>query len=612
MEDGVKAQEVLDLHVELQHKFDAAEESFQTNNGLAERDRDYVDGKQWTDEEKSTIEKRGQAAIVINRIKPKIDFLLGAERERRTDFKGYPRTPNHDQDSEAATEALRFVGDNNDWDIKKSSSFEDSIIEGYGCVEIRFNKKRNEVDQNFIQWDRSFYDPYARGKDLANRTYAGQAIWMDLEDAQDMYPDMADEIEGSVHDANTALDERYGDKPISRYVDPKRKRVRIIEIWYEKSSEVHSATFSKAGILVPETKSPYTDDNKRTVDPYEFVVCYLDREGNPYGVVRNLIDIQDEINKRRSKALHILSVRQVKIVKGSVDDVKVARAELAKPDGVVEVNEADGIDIIPTNDMAQGQFSLLQEAKSEIDAVGANAAMTGKDSRQTSGRALQSRAQSGYVEVAPLFDNLRFFQQRVYRKTWWCIQKFWTGERWIRVTDNEQNVRFVGLNEAVPNESGFGVTIQNEVSKMDIDIIVSEAPDTVSIQAEEFANLADMAKSGLPIPPDAIIEASSLRGKDKILKKMRGEFENEEQAAAYQEQQDLEKRSAEADIAEKEARARDLMAKAEERMANIRIKIATLEQKGIMGLQEIEKDLDIAEMNNTTSILTKQSGSSVN
>ena len=39
------------------------------------------------------LKKRGQPEIVINRIKRKIDILLGAETQTRTDPKSLPRTP---------------------------------------------------------------------------------------------------------------------------------------------------------------------------------------------------------------------------------------------------------------------------------------------------------------------------------------------------------------------------------------------------------------------------------------------------------------------------------------------------------------------------------------
>ena len=65
-----------------------------------------------------------------------------------------------------------------------------------------------------------------------------------------------------------------------------------------------------------------------------------------------------------------------------------------------------------------GLPNLLTEAKAEIDAVGANAAVTGKEERLMSGRALLARQSAGQTEIGPLFDVLRFWQLRMFRKVW--------------------------------------------------------------------------------------------------------------------------------------------------------------------------------------------------
>jgi hypothetical protein len=64
------------------------------------------------------------------------------------------------------------------------------------------------------------------------------------------------------------------------------------------------------------------------------------------------------------------------------------------------------------------------------------------------------------------------------------------------------------------------VEIQNQVSDLDVDITIEDGPDVSTLQSEQFQQLADMAKAGLPIPPKAIIQASSLRNKDQILDEM--------------------------------------------------------------------------------------------
>lgn len=63
------------------------------NRRNAERDRDFYDGKQWTAEEAAIIKGRHQVPVVINKLAGKIDWMLGMERQQRTDPKAFPRTP---------------------------------------------------------------------------------------------------------------------------------------------------------------------------------------------------------------------------------------------------------------------------------------------------------------------------------------------------------------------------------------------------------------------------------------------------------------------------------------------------------------------------------------
>ena len=70
------------------------------------------------------------------------------------------------------------------------------------------------------------------------------------------------------------------------------------------------AEYTKAGML-KGGESPYQDEDGKPCFPLIMETAYIDRENNRYGEVRQFIDPQDEINKRRSKALHIMNTRQI-------------------------------------------------------------------------------------------------------------------------------------------------------------------------------------------------------------------------------------------------------------------------------------------------------------
>ncbi len=523
----------------------SADDDSEEAREISEKCRDYYDSKQLTPEEVKALKARKQAPVVVNRIKPKIDALLGMEKAAKTTVKAFPRTPKHAGAADAASEAIRFVLQDNFFEQVRSLVWEFLLIEGTGAGEVTVKETKDgfKIGITAIFWDRLIFDPHARRKDFTDARFLGQVVWTDYDDAIARYPDGKDKIEAMVSGSST-----YEDKP--RWADNVRRRVKLVELYYREADNWYHCTITRAGYLEGPTLSAFKNEEGESEHPYEFVSAFVDREGQRYGAVKQLLDIQDEINKRRSKALHLMSVRQIRLERGAVEDVNKVRQELSKPDGVVETTPGMEFEVLKTGDMAAAQFNLLTEAKTEIDAVGVNAALTGKDQRAISGVALQERKLAGQTELGPLFDVLRHWQYRMFRKVWNRIRQYWTDEKWIRVTDDEQNLKWVGLNrpmtkgeaameqakaQGLPPEqlqqlemqlradpSSSEMTTHNDVAELDVDIILQEVPDTVTMQVEEFQVLGEMVKSGIPIPPDAIIEASSLSKKDKILKAMRG------------------------------------------------------------------------------------------
>jgi len=510
----------------------------------SEKCRDFYDSKQWSDSEARALKRRKQAPIVINRIKPKVDGLMGMERANRTTAKAYPRTPQHEKASTAASEAIRYVLDNNFWRQIRSAAWDNMLVEGTGGCEVIVKDQKDgfRITINHIMWDRIIYDPHSRRKDFSDARYLGQVVWLDYDIALDRFPDGEDVLETMFNGSDT-----YDDKP--SWMDTQRKRVKIVEMYYLRDGDWHYACFTRGGYLKQPKISPYKNEEGETEHPYEFGSLFIDREGNRYGAVLQVLDIQEEINKRRSKALHLISVRQVRWERGAVEDINKTREELARPDGVVETTPGMEFEVLKTGDMAAAQFKLLEESKMEMDAVSFNAAAQGKEDKAMSGVALRSRELAAQTELAPMFDQLKHMDVRVYRKVWNRIKQYWKEEKWIRVTDDPGNLRWVGLNAPITKgqlmleraqEEGMDpqrlqmlqqqiaqdpmaqevVNTQNDVAELDVDIVIDDAPDSVTVQEQEFTMLGEMVKSGIPIPPKAIVKASSLKDKDQILKDM--------------------------------------------------------------------------------------------
>lgn len=584
--------EVPDLEAHLRYcvqAFEEAEDMTTEARAASELCRDYYNGNQYTAAELAAMRKRGQAPVYDNHIRRKVDSICGIERRTRNDPKAFPRNPEDEQLAEAATDSLRYVADLNRFNQVRSEVFGDILIEGTGAAEVIVEQRADDIAVlvKRIPWDRFFYDPHSRLLDFEDATYKGIVIWDNADSVKRQYPGREAAVESSL--VLGAQGQTYDDRPKYTWCDSRRKRVRVVQIQYIYEGEWWVATFTRGGFLVDPVVSPYKDKDGRSACSIVARSGYLDRDNNRYGHCKDLIPLQDEINKRRSKALHLMSQRQTFGNKRAITDTKKAKTELAKPDGHVEINEAavfgQDFGVLPTGDMAQGQVLMLNLALNSMNATGANAAVQGKDERAQSGVALQTRIQAGAIELEPQTDGLREWTHHVYEAIWMRVRQFWTGEKWIRVTDDDRNLKWVGLNrpvtlgeklQALPPEKQQAIAAQlqlagpqdprlqmvvgtqNNVSGLDIDIVIDEGPDIASLQSEQFEELVKLASTPQgqqAIPFTAIIKASSLRNKDQII----DEIEKREQQAmqaqgqAQQEAAELGKAKAVSDIRNKDA-----------------------------------------------------------
>jgi hypothetical protein len=563
----------------------------------SERDRDYYDGKQWTEEEVAELNKRKQPVVTANLIKRKMDFLHGLEKQQRSDPRAFPREPGDEDSADAATNALRFVADNNSFAKIKSEVWDNITIEGYGGAEIVVERKgpdrgrllqstfltpdvRFEVVVKRWRWDRILYDPHSRESDFRDARYFGHVIWMDQDQALARWPGKEDIITQTF--SQEPLTDTFEDVPDTmKWADRKRKRIMVIQMYYKKGPQWHWCIFSRGGKFKSGVV-PYLDHDGESQCPVELVSAYCDREGNRYGVVRELISPQDEVNKRRSKSLHLLTMRQIVYDKAGIRDPRMMRQEMAKPDGAIEVQFQDArFEILQNQDQTQGHLSLMQDAKSDIEQMGPSASLTGKSDREESGRALLARQQGGLTELSNPLDNLADWEVRCYKQMWSRVKQYWNEERWFRVTGNEDKYKFVVVNQQVTRgqevlaqmqandaseeqiayaegqmqfipESQEVVRIANDIASVDVDIIIEDVPDTITIQQEQFAELVELAKAGIQFPPKIYLAASQVHNKRDLIEMLDGQ--DNEQAKAQEAAQQVIQQSELADIEAKNAK----------------------------------------------------------
>jgi hypothetical protein len=528
-------------------------------------------GSQWTSEQIRQLNLRRQPVTTNNQISRKINGVVGTLERLRQDPKAYARTPKHEQGAELATGALRYALDSQNWPAKDAQCSKMCAVDGIGGVEFNLTEGDHgdrEVEIEVVFVDSFFYDPRSYRPDFSDSRFMGVGKWMDLDAAIDLYPEYEEELKNAVEsgdDLSSEPDREF--KWFQSYGNV--RRVRIVDIWYRLRGEWVYCVFTGNTKLM-EGKSYLVDEKGKTSPKYEMFSCFIDQDGDRYGLVRNLKPLQQQINMRESKALYTMLARRLIAEKGAFDDIEVARREGARPDGVVIKNKGFDAEFDDAARMAEteAQFKFLELVKRDFDSYGPNISLLGQGLENASGRAIHLLQQAGLADLGPFIQAYKDWKVRVYRKMWSAIQKHWSGERWIRVTDDDDISQWVQVNGVGVDPMTGLPTMVNFLGALDVDILLDEGPDEVNQMADAYDALTALVQGGTQIPPQVLIELAPI---PLSVKKKVQEIMNPSSPEAQQKQQHLEMlqtKQLEADVTDKMAAAKLKEAQAIKAMAD--------------------------------------------
>jgi len=570
----------------LQEWYDQEWQRQAANRYQMQLDCDYYDGLQWADEDAQVLLDRNQAPLVFNEVKPTVDWLIGTERRTRIDFKVLGREKSDNDSAQAKTQLLKYLQDTNKSPFHRSHAFADSVRAGVGWLEcgVRGDPTEELLYERNESWRNILYDSNDPTRDLSESRYLFRWKYLDEDIALVYFSDRAEVIRQAVTDGLsitsqdeddiwymgarvTAPGQDYSAASVGRFspIDhsalawSRRPRVKMIECWYRmpvmKSKfadgefagalfddqnpdhlmaanggsslfdklemEIRCAIFTSAG-LVFDGPSPFRHGKL----PFVPIWCYRrSRDNAPYGVIRQVRDPQDDLNKRASKALWILSTNQVEMEEGAVEDIEDLRAEVARPDGIITRRRGTELKINRDVQLAEEQLQLMDRDANHIRNVsGVTAENMGRDTNADSGKAIIARQDQGSVVTAEIFDNLRYAVQQIGEMELSMVEQFYTMPKVVRIIGDRGAAKYSQINAIDPMT---GETL-NDITASQADYVVSEQDFKSSLRQAMFDSLFDIVSRLAQMNPDValnlldlVVEMADLPGRDELVSRIR-------------------------------------------------------------------------------------------
>ncbi|NDZ11495.1 hypothetical protein C7T35_01385 [Variovorax sp. WS11] len=556
----------------------------------ADREMEYYDGNQLSAEILQKQQQIGMPPAIEPLIGPAIDAVLGLEAKTRADWRVLP---DGDQEGDDVAQALNYKLNQAERQSKAdqacSDAFKPQVAVGLGWVEVgrnpnpfQYQYRCRAIHRNEIWWDMLSVEP-----DLSDARYLIRRRWTPTSQAKLLFPGKQDLITqavsgwpiyeglgttegGTSTDLASAWDQQRGwSVEEQQWRDMTGKRVCLFETWYrrwkrvlvlktpdgrvveyDRKNAVHVQLVA-VGATVPEWAivpkmrrsmwmGPHMLDDGPT--PYRhqkfpyipFWGKKEDRTGVPYGLVRGMVYMQDNVNATNSKLRWGLSAVRTTRTKGAIAGTdEQFRQEIARVDADIVLSQEhmakQGATFKVERDfeLNQQQYQMLQDSRAGIQRVsGITDSLQGGRGNATSGVQEATQLEQSTQALAEINDNFATARAEVGDMLLSLIVEDMIGrEETVKIKgDPLRDEKEVQLNVPTQDEGGY-TYLDNDVERTKLKVALNDVPSTPSYRSQQLTAMSEAFKA-MPVQYQQVampylIALMDLPNREDIIKAVR-------------------------------------------------------------------------------------------
>lgn len=528
---------------------------------------DYYYGKQWDEIDKNYLKQIDRAALTINLVQPKIDRLSGYERATRTDFKYLPQEGSDQRKADLYSIVAKHIQYRSKYKREKSKVFLDMAIPGRGAFNVYMDHSEDifgECRIESFKWDDFLTGPFLK-EDLSDCEWIIKHRMFSKEKLNSIAPKVVkkldkvtDILQETFTDSKSTLrgkdnyevtDSSFpvliGDCKIA---DLARKDYRVIELWRRVYSLIpfavnpnDEAVFDLSdwetddlervktisGFMVIERPSNkiritrivgnqlISDENPADIPTAKFhlVPAYCYRNDEDFmGKVESAKDSQNQINHRASQLVDIGNKMAAygwfydSTTFPQGQEKKFQRIS-SKPGFMQKVTSTSKPPLQVEGVKFPTEVANLFESDMNILSAVMNVTVEEGGANQSGAHLLQKEKDKlGGNQF--MFDALNEAQEQVAQLVLNIIQTKYSPERIYQLVSSS-----AAKDNPMVGDKPFSEYTREEIVEIlsapdpgKFDCVVTDATNSPTIRTTIFIMLNDLMQSGVPVPPELLVE----------------------------------------------------------------------------------------------------------
>lgn len=362
--------------------------SWRHDSAVAE---DYYDGNQFDAETARKMEERGMPLTVANLCRDMVQTIVGLHERNQSDWIVRPEaSDDHEELAQVLSLRLKEAETRSRADRTHLDAIKSQSSSGIGWMEVA--RSESLLDYPYrtgtVDWREMWWDPRAKSPNIVDDAeYLRRVKFFQRSQVEKRYPKKVAQIRmaGAGSDQTVGWYEPQQFQRDSAWQDMTmvsrdlwgagRDLVALEEIYYrteaagyavllpngrwvkfDQKDPMHVRAY-ESGLIEPKptlikrmNRAVYVGDiclvdgpSPYPHDEFPYIPVVYDREGrtgSPYGLIRVIMSLQDQVNTRLARAMWGLNQKQVIYDADAVDDPDILREEMSRPDGMIELNPA--------------------------------------------------------------------------------------------------------------------------------------------------------------------------------------------------------------------------------------------------------------------------------
>lgn len=450
---------------DLKDSFKVGYEAFEASRKEANDIWDLYHNRQYTQDQLTVLENRGQPAETFNVIKMFARMLVGYYSTIVNTVVATPVNPRDIDNAALLNDTIASVFEDNRFDILGDQIKLGGLVSGVLVCEVTvqdtgvrdtFNRPVNRVNYESVNDSEVVFDPASTQDDYSDAGFLHRFKWLTEDAVIRTYGkaalDKLDAYNNFLNIDEADFDFNYGYEYTGYYRVFNNYLVvhTVLEDTAGKRWSCHwsgDIMLSKVEITNQDTRWPYRVQFLHSSNVTEY-----------YGIFREVSESQRAINQALIKLQLMVNSEKAFVETGAVDNIDDFTVNFNRVNAVIQVKDLDGIRVEQLSREVLDQYTVIDKSLDRIQRVlGVNDSFLGMAYASDSGRKVKLQQNATIMSLRYVTARIESFYRSLGEDTAKLIRQYYTANQVLMVTDQIVGHRWIELNKPITEFTGeFG------------------------------------------------------------------------------------------------------------------------------------------------------------